>query len=216
MEDFILGLLMLNKLTAYELHTLFKNNYEGICSSSIGNIQRALKKLHEKEHVSLNEVREGKVTKKIFAITPAGRQRFMTWLNRPLDLLKAKNIEIGKLLLLGFLTPEQQLTSIDKTIADYKESYGYMKVVEEMASAQHEQVKEKGGLDQHMLNYQVEQEEYMKEMLDAVELDDYLAVVNNIHKFGWVALKFGVAQIKFELDWFENLRKELETTTENQ
>jgi len=208
MEDFILGLLMINKLTAYELHTVIKNSYEGICSHSIGNIQRALKKLHEKGHVSLNEVHEGKVVKKIFSITPVGRERFMIWLNNPLDLLKAKNMEVGKLLLMGFLTPEQQLANIDKTIADYREAYGYMKAVEDEATMAHERmVNAKGGLEQHFIKHM--EAGYMKEMLDSVETNDYSEVANNVIKFGWFTLRFAVAQMKFELEWFENLREEL-------
>jgi len=207
MEDFILGLLMMNKLTAYELHTTIKNNYEGICSHSIGNIQRALKKLHEKGHVSLTEVHEGKVVKKIFSITPTGRERFMMWLNSPLELLKAKNMEVGKLLLMGFLTPGQQLANIDKTIVDYREAYGYMKAVEDEATAAHEEVSATGGLEQHFIKHLEAQ--YIEEMLASVETDNYSEVINNVNKFAWFTLRFAVAQMKFELEWFESLREEL-------
>ena len=209
MEDFILGLLMVNKLTAYDLHTVIKNNYEGIYSHSIGNIQRALKKLHEKELVTLEEVHEGKVVKKVFGITPAGRTRFMTWLNNPIDLLKAKNMELGRLLLLGFLTKEQQLANIDKTIADYKEAHSYMQAVEDAVTAQLEDMARNNGTDQAYLDHLVDYPKYMTELMDSVEESDYVSLMRDVRKFGIITLKYGFAQIKFELEWFENLRKEL-------
>ena len=209
MEDFILGLLMINKLTAYELHMLIKNNYEGICSHSIGNIQRALKKLHEKELVFLEEVHEGKVVKKVFGITPAGRIHFMTWLNNPIDLLKAKNMELGRLLLLGFLTKEQQLATIDKTIADYKEACQYKQAIEDAVSAQLDELIRNSGVDQVFLDYRQDHPEYVAELMGSVEENDYVTLMHNVSKFGIITLKFGSAQIRFELEWFENLRHEL-------
>lgn len=210
MENFILGLLMLRKLTAYELHVMIRDNYEGICSSSIGNIQRALKKLHEKGFVSLEEIHDGKVVKKIFSITPTGRTTFMQWLNNPIDLMKVKNMEIGRLLLLGFLTKEKQLANIDLLIQDLREASEYMKAIEAAVKVQ---IEEAGSAEQvveqvgSMLSN--EHPEYMEQLLDAVDADDFLTLVNSVNKFGFITLKHGAAEINFNLEWFENLRKEL-------
>ena len=202
MEHFILGLLMVYQLTAYELHNLIKSNYQGICSHSIGNIQRALKKLHEKELVMMTEVRDGKVVKKVFSITPKGRAAFMKWLNNPIAITKAKNMEIGRLLLLGFLTKEQQLANIEIVIEDLKGEYEYMKAIET-------HVAEAGDTHQAVVDYLKEDHDYMEELLDAVETDDLFELVNNINKFGMMTLKHGIAQVQFNLEWFENLRAEL-------
>ena len=206
MEHFILGLLMLHKLTAYELHVQIRDNYEGICSHSIGNIQRALKKLHEKGLVALEEVREGKVIKKIFGITPEGRAHFMKWLNHPIAITKVKNMELGRLLLLGFLTKEQQLANIDRVIQDLKEASEYMKAVEAAIKAE---IKEAGDIEQARLDHFNEHEDYMEDLLNSVETDDYLDLLRNVNKFGILTFQHGVAEIKFNLEWFENLRKEL-------
>ena len=216
MEDFILGLLMINKSTAYELHTLIKNNFEGIYSHSIGNIQRALKKLHEKEQVTLEEVHEGKVVKKVFGITPAGRTRFMTWLNKPIDLMKVKNMALGNLLLLGFLSQEEQLANIDKTISDYKEAIAYLELVEETVITQHEMATEQGGVEKIYLEHQKNNEPYIAQLMDAVESDDYFALMHSVARFQKITLRFGMDQIKFELDWFEKLRKELTEEEDNE
>ena len=209
MEHFILGILMMNKLTAYELHSLIKNNYQGICSYSIGNIQRALKKLHEKTFVSMEEVMEGKVVKKIFSITPVGRVNFMTWLNNPIDLLKAKNIEVGRLLLLGFLTKEQQLANIDIAIKDHKQAYEYLKAVEVAIEERLAKEEASGGHEQFMLDLYADNKEYFDELLDSVEEDDFLKLFASMSKFANLTLKLGIDETKFTLDWFVNLREEL-------
>ena len=207
MEHFILGLLMLRQLTAYELHMMIKNNYEGICSPSIGNIQRALKKLHEKGFVSLEEVNEGKVVKKIFSITPEGRGAFMTWLNNPIEITKAKNMEIGRLLLLGFLTREQQLANIDIVIRDLREVSEYMKAIEAVVE---EEIRAAGDIQEARLAHFTQHQAYMEELLDSVETDDFQELFASVNKFGLITLRHGSAEVQFNLEWFENLRKELE------
>ena len=207
MEYFILGLLMLRKLTAYELHTIIKGNYQDICSDSIGNIQRALKKLYKKGLVTLEEINSGKVIKKIFSITPVGRAEFMTWLDNPIKISKAKNMELGRLLMLGFLTKEQQFANIDQVIQDLSEAYEYLKVIEATIKVQAE---ETGDVEQLQLVCFSEDQVYLKEFLDAVEADDFLEVLKSASKFSYLTLKYGIAEVKFNLEWFENLRKELE------
>ena len=210
MEDFILGLLMVNRFTAYDLHVLIKNNYDGICSSSIGNIQRALKKLHEKAEVSLEVVTEGKVVKKVFSITPVGRKRFMTWLNNPIDLLKAKNMEAGRLLLLGFLTEEQQIANIDKTIADYRAANTYMDEVKKAVDAQTLALADSGSSRADMMSqFLINEPVYAQELMDSVEGDDFEQVISNVAKYSLITLEYAIAEMKFSLEWFENLRARL-------
>jgi len=209
MEDFILGLLMSEKLTAYELHVEIKNNYEKICSSSIGHIQRTLKKLHENGFLNLEEVHEGKVVKKVFGITPVGREKFMNWLNNPLDLLKVRNIELGRLLLMGYLTEEQQLANIDRTIADYQEAYAQMLAIEEMIKAQETEPTVHANSEQLKLTLYEKKEDYFDELMASVEETDFLKLTHRLNKFSMLTLKLGTHEIKSTLSWFENLRQEL-------
>ena len=208
MEYFILGLLMVRKLTAYELHTMIKKNYQSICSHSIGNIQRALKKLHEKGLVTLEEINEGKVVKKIFSITPEGRGRFMKWLNNPIEITKAKNKEFGRLLLLGFLTKEQQLANIESVIQDLKDEYNYLTAIEATFDPQIGECNDKT-VQSALATYFTEPTEYIEELFDFVETNDFLELARNISKFRFLTLKLGIAEVKFHLEWFECVRDEL-------
>ena len=47
MDKIILGILMLNRMTAYEIKNVIKLSYKSICSDSLGSIQAALKKLFD-------------------------------------------------------------------------------------------------------------------------------------------------------------------------
>jgi len=138
MEDFILGLLMFNKLTAYTINKLIKENYESICSHSIGNVQRALKLLDKKGFVQMNEALQGKVIKKIYEITPSGRRHFMAWINSPMEIYKTKNIEMGKLLMLGYLPHEKRIERINNLLRESQEVLSYMKSIEASINKQQE------------------------------------------------------------------------------
>ena len=203
MEDFILGLLMGNQLTAYELHVAIKNNYKDVCSDSIGNIQRALKKLHEKGHVSLEEVKEGKVVKKIFSITKEGRSRFLEWLRHPVAINKVKNMELGRLLMLGFLSPLEQLENIEKVVADLKEEQIYLQKIKEEIEAL-----ESGGEEVRTAFYE-KSKTYLDELIQSVSYDSFASIQKSTSKFSTLVLKFAIDANRFELDWFENLRVEL-------
>ena len=215
MESLILGLLMIAQLTAYELHAHIKDNYQGIVSPSLGNVQRALKKLEEKGLVTKQEVMSGKVTKKIFTITKTGRTDFMTWLNNPLDLARANNPGVGRLLMLGMLTREQQIANIDFEIADLREGIAFLETVSANLAVQYQNANEIGGLVQlHQLQYQ-QNSEFYDELLEAVGVDDYPTLMLNINEFGEYTLQLGLAELKFSLEWFESLRNELVAKQKN-
>ena len=207
MEDFILGLLMPNKFTAYELHQLIKNNYQSICSHSVGNVQRALKKLHEKNFVKLNEVMDGKVTKKIYEITPAGRAQMLKWLNTPPEVTKAKNMEIGKLLLLGFLPQDKRIMIVEGQIDALKAELEYLQTI---VSSQEAQLEEYGQSVTNLVDAHIQNnKEYMDELVHDVNATDAKTLLADVAKYGNLTLKLGIAEIKFFINWFEGLRSDM-------
>ena len=74
MDKIILGILMLHRMTAYELRNFIKNNFKSMYSDSLGSIQAALKKLFELEMVTFEELVEKGVNKKRYSITEKGRE----------------------------------------------------------------------------------------------------------------------------------------------
>ena len=79
MEYLILGLLMLSPMTGYQLQQFIKENLALICSHSAGSVQTALSKLERESFVSPTASLQGKRRKKVFSITPSGREAFSAW-----------------------------------------------------------------------------------------------------------------------------------------
>ena len=98
MDKIILGILMLHRMTAYELRNVIRNNFKSMCSDSLGSIQAALKKLLMLEMVTFEELVEKGVNKKRYSITDIGQKTLIKWIRIPIDMSKTKNLDIGKLL----------------------------------------------------------------------------------------------------------------------
>ncbi|MCL2363929.1 MAG: PadR family transcriptional regulator [Defluviitaleaceae bacterium] len=207
MEDFILGLLMIHKLTAYEIHKTIKENYNDVCSHSIGNVQRALKILHKKGFVIMNEVLNGKVVKKVYEITSAGRKQFLQWLNSPMLLNKANNIELGKLLLMGFLPPDKRIERLNDLIESLQADLAYLTAIEETVKAQLENFD--GSMDEMQSHHIAQHPAYMDELIESVEVKDLEILLADISKFSLTVLRHGLDEAKFNHKWFSQLRDDM-------
>ena len=95
MDKIILGILMLHRMTAYELRNFIKNNFKSMYSDSLGSIQAALKKLFELEMVTFEELVEKGVNKKRYSITETGREALIEWIKIPINTSKTKNMILG-------------------------------------------------------------------------------------------------------------------------
>ena len=72
MDIIILGLLMIQNCTIYEMKKVIEKNFGNISSSSIGSMQAAVKKLLSKNMICFNEHVENSVNKKVYEITHEG------------------------------------------------------------------------------------------------------------------------------------------------
>ena len=215
MEKFILGLLMIYSYTAYELHILIKNNYQGICSHSIGNIQRALKKLAEAGSVTSVSVVENEVNKKIYTITSKGRKVFLEWLDHPLELQKSKNMEMSRLLLMGFLDDEQMMVRVEEAIEETKKEYEYLLAIKKThddSLKQFSRLVSNDALTEAYLAQVGERvgEEFIKELIQSSPVDSLQETLVRINKFGELTLQLGLDECEFIMNWLIKLKKNLE------
>ena len=107
MDKIILGILMLHRMTAYELRNFIKNNFKSMYSDSLGSIQAALKKLFELEMVTFEELVEKGVNKKRYSITETGREALIEWIKIPINTSKTKNYDDIKPLEKFFENPKE-------------------------------------------------------------------------------------------------------------
>ena len=99
MDKLILGLLMMQRLTIYELRIIIKRYFQSMCSDSIGSIRAAVNKLLDAGMVTYTEFVERSVNKKQYSITDKGREEFAAWAQSLANVALPDNMELGKFLL---------------------------------------------------------------------------------------------------------------------
>lgn len=130
MEKIILGLLMYRGMTIYEIKTFIQKNLESMCSASAGSLHIAVQKLLEKGFIRVEEADK----KKIYYLLDAGREEFEQWIEQPMDIGKAKNIELSKLFFMGLSKPENRENLIQSYIQELKEEKKKLEAIQEQSN----------------------------------------------------------------------------------
>lgn len=123
MDKIILGLLMLQSRSIYQLRDRVNKGLHMMYSSSMGSIQAAVKKLLGSGLISFDEVFEDGKRKKIYSITDAGREHFLRWVNTPMDFSCGRNPELAKLYFMGFSDKAVRAEAIRELIAGMRENH---------------------------------------------------------------------------------------------
>lgn len=204
MDKIILGLLMLKRLTVYELRNLIRGNFQSICSDSLGSIQAAIKKLLTLQMVTCSEYVEKGVNKKRYSITDTGRKALIDWLQTPADMSASKNMDIGKLLFMGLVPTDKRLPLIDAIILNLEaELSGLNGVWEAIQSA--EAREEMSRTIEHLRN----DNEYCEGIQKATQSLDIAESAKGIGTFEIMTLRYGIDTINFNIEWFRALREKI-------
>lgn len=198
MDKIILGILMLKRLTAYEIRNIIRQNYSAMCSDSLGSIQVALKKLLEAGFVTCSEFVENGVNKKRYSITDMGRAEFMAWLKTPMDMSKTKNMDLGKLLLMGLVPADERMALLDEILQMLKQGLFQLKEIEKAIN--HWDGKNK------MLEEMERDADYRLGIQNATQQADMDINVDSIRYFESMTLQYGIAEAEFQIEWFSKLR----------
>ena len=199
MDKIILGILMLRRMTAYELRNVIRNNFKSMCSDSLGSIQAALKKLLMSEMVTFEELVEKGVNKKRYAITDIGQKALIEWIRVPIDISKTKNLDIGKLLFMGYVSENEQKNLIDKIIHSLEEEYTALKKLRESIRVEDERTALK--------NYLLMDTEYQERIKNLNKGNDISESIKEISKFTVATLDYGIDITAFNIEWFKKLKK---------
>lgn len=112
MENVVLGLLILQSLTIYELNRAFKQGISMFYSASYGSLQIAVKKLLQKKLVVFDEKVERGRNKKVYTITREGRQAFFAWMLSEIPTSKLETTALAKVYFLGLVEDRSQQKQI--------------------------------------------------------------------------------------------------------
>ena len=199
MDKIILGILMLHRMTAYELRNVIRNNFKSMCSDSLGSIQAALKKLLMSKMVTFEELVEKGVNKKRYSITDVGQKILIEWISVPIDMSKTKNLDIGKLLFMGYISKNEQKNLIDKIIHSLEKEYTSLKKLRESIHIE----KERETLKDHLLK----DTEYQERIKNLNKENDIYENIKEISKFTLATLDYGIDITAFNIEWFKKLKK---------
>ncbi|HZG55844.1 PadR family transcriptional regulator [Paenibacillus sp.] len=122
MEYVILGLLMYKPQTLYELNKAFRQGIALFYSASYGSLQAALKKLTTQGAVSCEAVVEHGRNKKVYAITPVGREAFAAWMEADIPEQRLETTALSKLYFLGLVEEREKQREIVRAIIGKIES----------------------------------------------------------------------------------------------
>ena len=199
MDKIIIGILMLRRMTSYELRNTIRDNFKSMCSDSLGSIQAALKKLLSLKMVSFEELVEKGVNKKRYAITDAGEKILMEWIKIPIDISKTKNIDAGKLLFMGYISKSEQKNLINKIILSLEEEYTALKNLKESINFESERLE--------IENYLLTDTEYQKRIKNLNKKNNISENIKEISKFTLASLDYGIDAVDFNIRWFKKLKK---------
>ena len=204
MDKIILGLLMLQRLTVYEIRNIIGKNFQPMCSDSMGSIQAAMKKLLVAGMVTFTEYVENGVNKKRYSITNAGREAFSEWIKTPADLSIGKNMELGKLLFMGLAPAGQRLSLLDEMIEKLEAELSFLLGVQ--ASVEPSD-------NSKAINCWTNDSEYYEGIQSVTKTPDMNGNANDIEYFQLATLQYGIDNFKFNIDWLKRLRAKMEEDT---
>lgn len=103
MDIVLLGLLMVQDLTIYQLNQAFKSGIALIYSASYGSILSAIRKLISSKEVTFIELVDNGRNKKIYHISEKGRAHFYQWMHGDIDGNKLETMALIKVFFLGLI-----------------------------------------------------------------------------------------------------------------
>lgn len=192
MDIIILGLLMIQNCTIYEMKKVIETNFTNISSSSVGSMQAAVKKLLSKNMICFSEYVEDSVNKKVYEITDEGKKYFFSSISEPMRY-KEKNMELSKFFFMGFAPKSKRLELVEAYIAELQEELFPLEQIKFATEIQPDfdedyllMLKEKGALE-------------IQSVVDVKDIAFYQLAM----------LHLSIDKIKFEIQWFENFKENL-------
>ena len=121
MDNIVLGLLLLQSRTIYQLRARIGQGLHLMYSSSMGSIQAAVRKLLKAGYIQYEERTEKGRRKKLYSVTDRGRQHFLAWVNTPMEAGSGRDPELAKLYFMGF--SQNRTEALEEYIVRLEERY---------------------------------------------------------------------------------------------
>lgn len=174
MDNIILGLLLLQARTIYQLRKRITEGLNLMYSCSTGSIQAAIKKLLKSGYICVSEISENGKRKKLYRITDAGKAQFDTWVNGSAENISVKNPELAKIYFMGFSQKESRVKIIETYISDLRKTYSELEKICEEGERLSAEIR-----DNDIAYYQLQTAIYGRELMK-FNIDFYGRLLNDI------------------------------------
>ncbi|MED1904352.1 PadR family transcriptional regulator [Bacillus thuringiensis] len=138
LEYIILGLLHEESMSGYDLKKNIDHSIGFFYKSSFGSLYPALKRLEEKEWVSVKNVKGDSKNKKNYTIQNTGKVALFKWLEQPLQT--TKNEHLVKIFFIDYLEKDKRLNLLKEFYYHLKNQKSKLQQVEEIVAVQTSQL----------------------------------------------------------------------------
>lgn len=132
-DSIILGFLMGEDLTGYQVKKRMEARTSYFFTTSLGSIYPTLKKLEKKDLVKMVEqVKKGRL-QKVYSITPEGKAHFLAWLQSEPSAMKLKIDALLKVFFFSFLSDTQRKKQLEAALSQLTAQIKELKALETVA-----------------------------------------------------------------------------------
>ncbi|MDD5935438.1 MAG: PadR family transcriptional regulator [Clostridiales bacterium] len=199
MDKIILGLLLINPMSLYEIRSYIQRKLNSFCSDSIGSIQAALKKLMTNQEVECQESVEHGVMKKTFSITQVGIEKFKLWIASPITFSKSRDMEGSKLFFLGMAEGKVRLEMLEAYKKDLQKEQQYLQQIHEFVEATKE-----GVIEENVKRCE-ENKSLCGKLQEVSNCNNLEEIVGNIYRYQLSTLEYGLKKCAFDISWIEEM-----------
>lgn len=174
MDNIILGLLLLDDRTIYQLRERINKGMHLMYSGSMGSIQAAIKKLLNNGYIRYEESTENGRYRKTYSITDSGKRHFFEWIDSPIETQNTKNPELVKIYFMGFADKDSRKANIEKYLSILTKQYHMLSAICE--EGDHIKVM---GKQQDIVFYQLAAARYGRDFMK-FNIDWYRSFINEM------------------------------------
>jgi DNA-binding PadR family transcriptional regulator len=117
-KSILLGFLICAPMTGYELKKFFNISFSFFSGLSYGSIYPSLRKMEEEGLVTVRiEVKERTANRKVYSVTPRGREVFRSGLGAPFELERHRSAFLTQLFFFAHLSKEERLGKVRHYLA---------------------------------------------------------------------------------------------------
>jgi DNA-binding PadR family transcriptional regulator len=133
-EFVILGLLALRAMTVYEINKALERGVSLFYSASFGSINAAIGKMLDKGWVSGEEKVENGRNKRVFYLTPAGREAFQDWLKSDIEAEKVKDPGLTRLYFMGFAPSQERVRVLEAHLENLRRTLDALEFIHQQSA----------------------------------------------------------------------------------